>query len=404
MVLLGVWLCGVLLGLIFLVRLLRQIRAVERTATPLGFNLPIPVMSSSTRFEPGVFGIRKPILVLPAGITGRLTRAQLEAVLVHELCHVRRRDNLTAAIHMVVEMIFWFHPLVWWIRSQLVAERERACDEDVLRLGTDPQVYAECILNTCRYYLEAPFVCMSGVTGSDLKKRIARIVSGCAVDRLAFKKKLLLAAAAGAAVAGPIAFGLMNAPASRAQSQTESTPAQTFEIASVKPNKSGERGGWFDYSSGRGFGATNVTLEMLIAEAYSVREFQIFGGSGWLRSDRFDIEAKASSPADQLPNGSDDRRKLDKESRKRMLQTLLADRFALKVHREMRELPMYALVVSKNGPKLQGVPGALETPNPKEPNASGAKAPGIRVGWGHMFGRAVTLRSLADALARLVNR
>ena len=196
----------------------------------------------------------------------------------------------------------------------------------------------------------------------------------------------------------------MNAPASRAQSQTESTPAQTFEIASVKPNKSGERGGWFDYSSGRGFGATNVTLEMLIAEAYSVREFQIFGGSGWLRSDRFDIEAKASSPADQLPNGSDDRRKLDKESRKRMLQTLLADRFALKVHREMRELPMYALVVSKNGPKLQGVPGALETPNPKEPNASGAKAPGIRVGWGHMFGRAVTLRSLADALARLVNR
>jgi len=173
-----VWLCGVLLGLIFLVRLLRQIRAVERTATPLGFNLPIPVMSSSTRFEPGVFGIRKPILVLPAGITGRLTRAQLEAVLVHELCHVRRRDNLTAAIHMVVEMIFWFHPLVWWIRSQLVAERERACDEDVLRLGTDPQVYAECILNTCRYYLEAPFVCMSGVTGSDLKKRIARIVSG----------------------------------------------------------------------------------------------------------------------------------------------------------------------------------------------------------------------------------
>ena len=98
-------------------------------------------------------GIFKPVLLLPEGIAERLTPAQLEAILAHELRHVQRRDNLTAAIHMLVETIFWFHPLVWWIRARLMEERERACDEGVLRLGSEPQVYAESILKVCEFYL-----------------------------------------------------------------------------------------------------------------------------------------------------------------------------------------------------------------------------------------------------------
>ena len=90
-----------------------------------------------------MFGVLKPVLLLPEGITDRLTPAQLNAVLAHEMCHVRRRDNLTAAIHMLVEAIFWFYPLVWWIRARLVEERERACDEAVLQSGSDAEVYAE---------------------------------------------------------------------------------------------------------------------------------------------------------------------------------------------------------------------------------------------------------------------
>jgi len=57
----------------------------------------------------------------------------------HEVQHVRRRDNLAAAMHLVVEAIFWFHPLVWWLGARLVEERERACDEEVLRLGNQPE-------------------------------------------------------------------------------------------------------------------------------------------------------------------------------------------------------------------------------------------------------------------------
>jgi len=100
----------------------------------------VEIRSSPGLLEPGVVGWLRPILLLPADILKRLTPPQLEAVLAHELCHVRRRDNLTSAIHMLVEAIFWFHPLVWWISARLVEERERACDEDVLRLGSEPRL------------------------------------------------------------------------------------------------------------------------------------------------------------------------------------------------------------------------------------------------------------------------
>src|SRR5437764_157806 len=131
----------------------------------------------------------RPILLLPAGIRERLKPRELQAVLAHELCHVWRRDNLTSAIHMIVEAVFWFHPLVWWIGARLIEERERACDEAVLRLGNEPQEYAEGILNVCKSYLESPLWCVSGVTGSSLKKRIQAILTGHIARDLTFAKK-----------------------------------------------------------------------------------------------------------------------------------------------------------------------------------------------------------------------
>jgi len=76
--------------------------------------LPLKAISSSAFMESGVFGIYDPVLLLPEGITERITPQELQAILVHKLCHVRRRDNLAAAIHMVVEAVFWFHPFVWF--------------------------------------------------------------------------------------------------------------------------------------------------------------------------------------------------------------------------------------------------------------------------------------------------
>jgi uncharacterized protein (TIGR03435 family) len=225
MILLSVWACGSLIVTFSWWSRWRTIHAAVREASYMTSIANMPVLSSPSLLEPGAFGIFRPVLLLPEGIRDRLTTAQLSAILAHEICHVRRRDNLTAAIHMMVEAAFWFHPATWWIRARLVEERERACDEAVLQSGSEALVYAEGILNVCKFYVESPLACVSGVTGSDLKKRIVRIMSEQVARKLDFSRKLLLSAAGLLAVAAPVVFGVVHATVSRAQSQDETATA-----------------------------------------------------------------------------------------------------------------------------------------------------------------------------------
>jgi hypothetical protein len=159
-----------------------------------------------------VFGWLRPVLFLPEGIEKHLSAEQLEGVIAHEISHVRRRDNLFAAVHALVEAVFWFHPLVWWIGARLLEERERACDEEVLAGGSQPIAYAEGILRTCRLYLEWPAPCMSGVTGADLKERIVRITSRMKGRNLGPGQKALLVFAGALAITAPVVLGLLRAP------------------------------------------------------------------------------------------------------------------------------------------------------------------------------------------------
>jgi bla regulator protein BlaR1 len=140
-------------------------RAALRTSTPVELPIPVPALITPGAEEPGVVGFLRPVLVLPADFLEHLNPRQLGAILTHELCHVHRRDNLFAGVHMMVEAIFWFHPLVWWIGSRMVEERELACDEEVLRVGCEPSDYVEGMLKVCRLYVESPLPCVSGVTG-----------------------------------------------------------------------------------------------------------------------------------------------------------------------------------------------------------------------------------------------
>ena len=196
----AIWICGSVAILILWFIRWRRIAALLRTSDP--------------QLEPGVFGVFRPVLYLPAGIADHLDDAQLKAIVAHELCHVRRRDNLTAALHMLVETVFWFHPLVWWIGTRLVDERERACDEEVIHLGSDPEVYAESILKICRLYLESPLACVAGITGSDLAARIESIMKTSPLNKLSAAKKLTLGVIGIVALAAPIASGMFNSSAS----------------------------------------------------------------------------------------------------------------------------------------------------------------------------------------------
>src|SRR5262249_48598782 len=125
--------------------------------------------------------------------------------------------------------------------ARLIDERERACDEHVLATGAAADAYAEGILNVCKRYLESPIACVSGVSGADLMRRIAAIMSDRVALRLNFGRKMALAAAATLAVALPLAAGMLIASTSatvaasprRTESQTASQ-TQKFDVASVK--------------------------------------------------------------------------------------------------------------------------------------------------------------------------
>jgi len=329
----------------------REVEALRRAEQLTGIRAPIELLSSPASLEPGIFGIAKPRLAWPQRISERLEDAQIEAIVTHEVWHVRRRDNLAAATHMLVEAIFWFHPLVWWLGGRLVEERERACDEKVLALGSEREVYAESILKTCEFCVEAPLACMSGVTGAELKERIVRIMTQGRANALTFPRRLLLVAAGMAAVAGPVMFGLLEVPRARAQSSpTTGTPAASFEVAAIKPNRSGDWRVMMRFGPGR-FTATGIWIRHLITLAYGVSDFQVTGGPSWINSERYDIQAKEPDLiiAEMQKLSEDQREELSRS----MVQSLLADRFKLKLRHQTKELPAYALVVAKSGPKLQ---------------------------------------------------
>lgn len=337
----------------------REVDALRRLEPAAGLSRRVEIRASRSTLEPGIFGIAKPILLWPEGITERLDDAQLEAVIAHELWHVRRRDNLAAVVHMVVEAVFWFHPLVWWLGARLVDERERACDEDVLQSGSGRQTYAESILKVCEFCVGSPLPCVSGVTGADLKKRMVHIMSEHVVRKLDFTRRVLLTTVAIAVVAAPIVFGLLHATPSRAQSQDDAVGNVVIESATITtselntPTYAGTKNHMTRMMIGnKGFDARNVTLRALIQEAYGVQANQITGGPDWLDTTAFDVQIKTGGkPEMGFPPSEQNMKEI-----RTALQKLLADRAQLVFHTQMKDLDTYSLMVAENGPKLQPAP------------------------------------------------
>ena len=334
----------------------REVSTLRRLERDAGMPMQMKLLLSRASLEPGVFGILRPVLMWPHSVSDHLDDSHLEAVMAHELCHVRRRDNLAAVVHMLVEAIFWFHPLVWWVGARLIDERERACDEAVLQLGSERHVYAESILKVCEFCLSSPLTCVSGVTGADLKKRMVHIMTDRILPQLAFSRKLLLWTAACLAIALPIAFGLFNATPSRAEAPLGETPK--FATVSIKPASSPDgtvRTKMMLAIKNGDFAATGVTARALIQLAYHIQDTQLSGAPDWLSSEKYDIEATTDrSAADQMQSLSREQRDLVSQ---RMLQSLLADHFKLVVHQEAKDQPVYDLVIADGGAKLQKASG-----------------------------------------------
>lgn len=372
----AVWFSGFVLVLSVWTRGWQQIAAVMRSAAPLyegrewqtlrrlqeraDARSRLGLWLSSSCLEPGIFGIFRPVLIWPKGLSRRFDDAHLEAVLAHELCHARRRDNLAAAVHTMVEALFWFHPLVWWMETRLVEERERACDEEVLRICEQPGVYAESILKVCEFCVAPPPACVSGITGADLKKRVARIMTGGVGRGLGLRGRVMLVLASCIAIAAPVMSGLVRGTNALAQPAWVDKPLQAqaatereqlmaadanpgFLVATIKasdPNS--PRQGWSFESEGHHITCFNATLDDIVRMAYGIHPKQVVGAPEWFNKDRFDISGIPDLPG--VPN---------LKQVQHMYRELLADRFHMVIHRETREMPVYAITVAEGGPSFK---------------------------------------------------
>lgn len=402
MALLAIWAGGALLVAARLARAWWRANAARRAAAPLALAADVPVFCTSAPMEPGIFGIFRPVLLVPAGILERLSAGQLRAVLAHEMCHVRRRDNLTFFVHQVVTALFWFHPAVWWIGARLIEERERACDEAVVRTRDTAQVYAEGILNVCRFYLESPAICVAGVTGADLKDRIVRIMAGEAARNLSRSRKLLLAVLCLILVCVPVVAGLAWAQQQPAQQQdADAAQLPPFDVVSVKPHKDEGMRMRISYMfTPDGVTADGMPLDQLLRNAFDLPPDRILNEPEWAKSSRFDIAAKVA------PEDAPKLKGLKPDERRSMMLPVLQDRFGLKFHHETRELEVYSLEVAKGGPKLKSpTPEEMASAGPPgEPGKPGEPAKPRKGQMMMSMGpQGFTLQATAATVAGLVN-
>jgi uncharacterized protein (TIGR03435 family) len=300
------------------------------------------------RIQPGIVGIWRPVILLPAGLDDVLSQLQMDSVLLHEWHHARRRDNLAAVVQMAVEAVFWFYPPVWWVGRQLIEERERACDQDVLEEAGRAD-YAESILNVCKWYQGSPLPCVAGITGADLRARVESVLRSERPAPLGAGKRGVLAVTFAATLATPLVLGVLTAPAVFAQATNSflglaTSANKSFEVATIKPNLTGAEGPWHLGPPGRGsISIQNLPLWNIIIQSFRSQRWMVFGGPDWIRQERFDIVGKGPDPTATNPEVWE------------MMRSLLIERFHLKYHIEDREMPVFALTVGRGGHKL--IPG-----------------------------------------------
>ena len=154
-----VWLLGAMLFLVRFATSLADIRTLKiqghQRVDPrwesflkgkmetLGINRKVQLLQSQLTEMPMTFGHLKPIILLPAGLLFQLSPAQIEAIIAHELAHIHRKDYLVNMLQSMLEVIFFFHPVFWWVSKQIREQRENAADDLAIKMGIAPRDLAE---------------------------------------------------------------------------------------------------------------------------------------------------------------------------------------------------------------------------------------------------------------------
>jgi beta-lactamase regulating signal transducer with metallopeptidase domain len=231
-----VWLGGSLLALAMWIRRLlasfesspqvldSDKESLLRMQQRIGYHRAIGLRSSDAQMEPVLAGIWRPTIIFPKALSKSLSQAELDAVVLHELAHAKRWDNLSGAFVHALVCVFWFHPLLWWMERRLIAERELACDELVVRSGIPPEIYAAGIWKVCGLRFSVAVAGISGVTSSHLQERLEEMMSYTLRRPVPHVPKLLMAVLIAAITIVPFTVGFLKIPG--AYGQAKQTAAQ----------------------------------------------------------------------------------------------------------------------------------------------------------------------------------
>ena len=349
--------------------------AVDRLRARWRIGKAVTVRISALVQSPVVVGAWRPLILAPVGMLTGLPAAQVEALLAHELAHIERHDYLVNILQSVVEALLFYHPAVWWVSGHIRAERECCCDDAAVAQGAETFEYVNALAALAGSRpMQVPAV---AANGGSVRDRIARLLGE---PRPSAARGSLL----GVVVLAAASFGLF----------AQETERPSFQAASIKLNTENPPNRMVRPMPGGRLTTRNANLAMLILTAYGMQHYQLIGGPPWLETEGFDIEAKAEGEASMAQTLL-------------MLQSLLADRFKLAMHRDTREQPVYVLTGAKGAfhPSAikEGGCVSMQPGSPLPPNAVPCGM--VRTGFsGSLDGEQVAMPNVVKMLASVMGR
>jgi uncharacterized protein (TIGR03435 family) len=303
---------------------------------------------------PTVIGWLRPVVLLPAAALASLTVAQVEAILAHELAHIRRHDFFVNLLQTVAETLLFYHPAVWWISTRIRIEREHSCDDIAVDVCGDAGEYAAALTELASWTVMHAPLAMAATRGP-LITRIRRLLGVPDHDdkpsrRTLFAVVMLLASVVVVVTLGAIvkAQPLSGGAPSRGFGPPELNAALGFNLFPAPVRFPTD-----DPSSARAWSVslTSADVEMpligftargLIREAYGL-DLPIVDAPRWMDRETLDL----SIPA---PEGTFADGRSDSEQVRAALRDAFEQRLGLSTHREQRTFPAYALVrANKDG-------------------------------------------------------
>ena len=155
---------------------------LRKLGARIGLSRPVRLLVSALVQVPTVVGWLRPVVLVPVGALGGLPAGHLEALLLHELAHIRRHDYLVNMLQSVAEALLFYHPAVWWVSGHIRAERELCCDDVAVSVSGDALTYARALAQL-ESYRPAHLSAAVAANGGSLPDRIAQVAGPVAASR-----------------------------------------------------------------------------------------------------------------------------------------------------------------------------------------------------------------------------